>query len=266
MSAAEYILLPRHVLLGLLIALAIFAVIRSRTRIERYLVVACAGAILGWWFHAQYQGYGLRFRPLTRAPESVASADQPGTKAAPSPSHLPVGPSNARRADVPAETTPEVAQAISETAVPADVANRGSETAAFVGGVPTEPDISAGSSADRDVIDYRQDMMKTLDEQAASLGEMASGVIPQDNMGAHMQMLALAASMGVKAFAPNVPGGKAKPDVWSNWNDFSKKMTDFAQKAAAGAQAQGVDAQLSALVDIANGCKGCHDVYREKQD
>jgi cytochrome c556 len=105
--------------------------------------------------------------------------------------------------------------------------------------------------------------MKTLDEQSAALGEMASGVIPQDNMGAHMQMLSLAASMALKAFTPKVAGGKAKPEVWSNWDDFSKKMNDFAQRAAAGAQAQGQDAQLGALVDIANGCKGCHDMYRQ---
>ena len=124
--------------------------------------------------------------------------------------------------------------------------------------------LAADAPADKDVIDYRQDVMKTLDEQSAALGEMASGVIPQDNMGAHMQMLALAASMGLKAFTPKVQGGKAKADVWSNWDDFSKKMTEFQQKAAAGAQAQGQDAQLSALVDIANGCKGCHDMYREE--
>ena len=124
--------------------------------------------------------------------------------------------------------------------------------------------LAADAPADKDIIDYRQDVMKTMDEQSAALGEMASGVIPQDNMGAHMQMLGLAASLALKAFTPKVQGGKAKPDVWANWDDFSKKMIDFAQKAADGAKAQGTDAQLSALVDIANGCKGCHDMYRSE--
>jgi len=126
----------------------------------------------------------------------------------------------------------------------------------------------AADSSSKDVIDYRQDVMKTLEEQSSILGEMASGVVPSDNMNTDMQILALAASTGLKAFTPKVPGGKAKPEVWSNWDDFSKKMNDFAQKAADGAkaaQAQGSDAAMTALVDIANGCKGCHDQYREEE-
>lgn len=125
----------------------------------------------------------------------------------------------------------------------------------------------AADGTDKDVIDYRQDVMKTLQEQSAILGQMASGVVPNADMSTDMQILALAASTGLKAFTPKVPGGKAKPEVWSNWDDFSKKMTDFADKAAAGAKAakeQGSDAALTALVDIANGCKGCHDMYRQE--
>jgi cytochrome c556 len=126
----------------------------------------------------------------------------------------------------------------------------------------------AADSSSKDVIDYRQDVMKTLEEQSSILGEMASGVVPSDNMNTDMQILALAASTALKAFTPKVPGGKAKPEVWSNWDDFSKKMNDFAQKATEGAkaaQAQGSDAAMTALVDIANGCKGCHDMYREEE-
>ncbi len=125
----------------------------------------------------------------------------------------------------------------------------------------------AADSSSKDVIDYRQDVMKTMEEQSSILGEMASGVIPNDNMNTDMQILALAASTALKAFTPKVPGGKAKPGIWTNWDDFSKKMNDFAQKASEGAkaaQAQGSDAAMTALVDIANGCKGCHDMYREE--
>ena len=125
----------------------------------------------------------------------------------------------------------------------------------------------AAEGTDKDVIDYRQDVMKTLDEQSAILGQMASGVVPSDNMNTDMQILALAASTALKAFTPKVAGGKAKPEIWTNWDDFSKKMNDFAQKASEGAkaaQSQGSDAAMTALVDIANGCKGCHDMYRQE--
>lgn len=125
----------------------------------------------------------------------------------------------------------------------------------------------AAESTDKDVIDYRQDVMKTLEEQSSILGQMASGVVPNNDMTTDMQILALAASTALKAFQPKVPGGKAKPEIWTNWDDFSKKMNDFAQKASEGAKAaqtQGSDAALTALVDIANGCKGCHDMYRQE--
>jgi cytochrome c556 len=125
----------------------------------------------------------------------------------------------------------------------------------------------AADSDNKDVIDYRQDVMKTMEEQSSILGEMASGVIPSDNMNTDMQILALSASTALKAFTPKVPGGKSKPEIWTNWDDFSKKMNDFAQKASDGAkaaQSQGSDAAMTALVDIANGCKGCHDQYREE--
>ena len=131
-------------------------------------------------------------------------------------------------------------------------------------GVLLSGSLLAADSTDKDVIDYRQDVMNTLEEQSSALGQIASGVIPTDNMSTHMQILALAASTALKAFTPKVPGGKAKPEVWSNWDDFSKKMNDFAEKAAAGAKAQGSDAAMTALVDIANGCKGCHDMYRQE--
>jgi cytochrome c556 len=125
----------------------------------------------------------------------------------------------------------------------------------------------AAESTDKDVIDYRQDVMKTLEEQSSALGEIASGVIPNDNMNTHMEILALAASTALKAFTPKVQGGKAKPEIWTNWDDFQKKMNDFSDKATAGAKAakeQGSDAAMTALVDIANGCKGCHDMYRQE--
>jgi len=125
----------------------------------------------------------------------------------------------------------------------------------------------AADSDSKDVIDYRQDVMKSMEEQSSILGEMASGVVPTDNMNTDMQILALSASTALKAFQPKVPGGKAKPEIWTNWDDFSKKMNDFADKASAGAkaaQAQGTDAAMTELVDIANGCKGCHDMYREE--
>ena len=126
----------------------------------------------------------------------------------------------------------------------------------------------ASAAADpQDTIDYRQHIMKTLNEQAAALGEILSGAIPDDNAIAHMDALALTAATALKAFEPKVQGGESKPEVWSQWADFSKRMNDFAQKTAAMAKVaheQGKDAGLANVMDALS-CKKCHDTYRKEK-
>jgi cytochrome c556 len=124
-----------------------------------------------------------------------------------------------------------------------------------------------GVDKNKAIIDYRQHIMKTLNEQSAALGQILSTTVPGDNTQQHIESLALAASIALKAFEPKVAGGEAKPEVWSNWPDFSKRMTDFAQKTAEMAKVaktQGTDAALANVVDALS-CKGCHDVYRSEK-
>jgi cytochrome c556 len=168
----------------------------------------------------------------------------------------------------------ETSNVVAPAPEPEAVLGSSSEKSSVVGGVPirsadSSPAIGGGCDVckDKDIIEYRQDVMKTLDEQSAALGQMASGVVPPDSMVTDMQTLALAASTALKAFEPKVFGGQAKPDVWSNWDDFSKRMTDLIQRANAGAEAakvQGSETASAALVDIANGCTSCHHTYRQE--
>ena len=128
-------------------------------------------------------------------------------------------------------------------------------------------DDKAVHADDKAIVDYREHIMNTLNEQSAALGQILSTTVPGDNTSAHIQAIALAASLALKAFAPKVQGGEAKSEVWSNWPDFSKRMTDFAQKTAEMAQIsreKGNDAALANVVDALS-CKGCHDVYRAEK-
>jgi cytochrome c556 len=121
--------------------------------------------------------------------------------------------------------------------------------------------------ADDKDIEYRQHVMTTLNEQAAELGMILSTAIPNDNTASHIDTLALAASVSLKAFEPKAQGGEAKPDVWSNWPDFQKRMKDFAAKTAEMskvAHAQGPDPALEMVVGALS-CKSCHDVYRAEK-
>ena len=123
------------------------------------------------------------------------------------------------------------------------------------------------ASDPKDAIEYREHVMKALDEQTAALGMILSGAIPDDNVGAHIDALAVTASVALKAFEPKVPGGEAKPEVWANWADFSKRMKDFQQKTAAMAKLskeQGTAAALDHVLDALS-CKGCHDTYRQER-
>ena len=125
----------------------------------------------------------------------------------------------------------------------------------------------AGHADDKDVIEYRQRIMKSLEQQTAALGQILSGAGPAENTVAHMETLALSASVAAKSFEAKVPGGAAKPEVWKNWADFSKRMKDFADKSAEMAKIgreQGPD-QAAMLVIEALPCKGCHDDYRDEK-
>jgi cytochrome c556 len=130
-------------------------------------------------------------------------------------------------------------------------------------GLALLPALTPAAAADKDVVAYRQHIMKTLNEQTAALGQILSGVVPDDNVLSHLDALALTASTALKAFEPKVPGGESKPEVWSNWADFSKRMKDFAEKTALMAKAgreEGKDAGLTHAIDALS-CKSCHDTY-----
>ncbi len=124
----------------------------------------------------------------------------------------------------------------------------------------------AAHADDNPVIDYRQRVMRTLNEQSAALGQILSTVVPDDNTAAHLEAVALAASVALKSFEPKVEGGGALPEVWTQWDDFAKRMNEFAQKTAEVAKAaksgKASKEEIMTGMTDALSCKGCHDLYR----
>jgi cytochrome c556 len=122
-------------------------------------------------------------------------------------------------------------------------------------------------AADEDAKEYREHVMKSLNAQAAILGQIVSTAVPPDNLQAHLDTIALLASTALQAFEPKVPGGEAKPEVWSQWPDFSKRMREFAEKTATAAKlghSASPEEALSNMLDVMD-CKGCHEVYRNEK-
>lgn len=117
-----------------------------------------------------------------------------------------------------------------------------------------------------DIIKYRQKIMETLNEQSSVIGQMMALSVPDENMPAHLEAIALAASVALKSFEPKVEGGGSLPEVWTQWDDFAKRMNEFAQKTADVAEAaksgKASKEELMTGMTDALSCKGCHDIYR----
>jgi cytochrome c556 len=123
----------------------------------------------------------------------------------------------------------------------------------------------AAHADDEDVITYRQLIMKQLDSESTVLGMIVSGQVPADNLALQTRAIANSAKSALKTFEPKVPGGNAKPEVWSKWADFSKRMETFARKSDELAKVgeTGNVARVTELMVDALPCKQCHDVYRK---
>lgn len=132
-----------------------------------------------------------------------------------------------------------------------------------VAAVTTGPALAEAQSTDRDVLNYRRHLMITLNEQSAALGMVLSGTV-QGDAAAHLEAIALTASYATKAFAPRVLGGEARPEIWTKWADFSRRMDDFARKTAAAAKTARSSGPQNVNVLDALACKACHDLYRDE--
>jgi cytochrome c556 len=116
---------------------------------------------------------------------------------------------------------------------------------------------------DQDVIDYREHIMKTMGEQVAAIGQILQQKAPAENFATHAQILAITAATAKKAFEPKVPGGEAKPEVWAQWPDFSKRLDELTAATAdlaRIAKSGGMSAAAPKVQTLP--CKSCHDTFR----
>lgn len=116
---------------------------------------------------------------------------------------------------------------------------------------------------DQDVIDYRKHIMTTMREQVAILGMILEERAPANDLATHAQILAITATTAKMSFEQEIQGGDSKPDVWTKWDDFAKRMDalvaateDLAKSAQNGGPAA-VATKMKAL-----NCRNCHDTYR----
>lgn len=140
--------------------------------------------------------------------------------------------------------------------------------AAFVGGVDhgaVAADVALSKVEADAIIFDRQNIMLQLDDDAELLGEIAAGLKPKDKLGEVTRSIAESAAASKAAFAQRVPGGRSKPEVWSNWADYSGRLDAF-DKSAKELAALGAQGDLNGVTNMLGSalpCKECHDLYRE---
>ncbi len=118
---------------------------------------------------------------------------------------------------------------------------------------------------DDDTIDYRRHIMHSMGEQYAAIDMILQKQVPADSLSTQLHALSLTASAARKAFEPKIPGGHAKPEVWQQWADFSKRLDDLGSNLTAlakTANSGNVDA-VAPKSQAAFNCKSCHDVYSQ---
>lgn len=122
-------------------------------------------------------------------------------------------------------------------------------------------------------IAYRKAVMKAIGGQMTSMSTMLkSGTGDFKNIALHAEGMAGLAKIAPTAFpagsGPEAGKTDAKADIWTKKDDFAKHLAAFsmeADKLAAVAKTGDkgeIGKQLGALGK--NGCKACHDAYKEK--
>lgn len=128
---------------------------------------------------------------------------------------------------------------------------------------------SAGAAApspeeQEGIIFERQQIMLQLERDSELLGKIVAGTAPKDKLAQATRAVAQGARDSVTSFADQVPGGRTRPEAWSNYADFMQRMEAFARNADAMAKA-GESGDMNAVMGLmidALPCKQCHDVYR----
>ncbi|MEH7830109.1 c-type cytochrome [Gemmobacter denitrificans] len=134
------------------------------------------------------------------------------------------------------------------------VASAFAATMAFAEGEAADPTVKA-----------RQDLMKTVGANTKILGEMAGDKAPFDAAAAEAAKAALvAASAEIAAkFEPQAtdPATEAKPEIWTNWDDFVAKAGAL-NSAAQALDATSLDGVKAGMAGVGGACKACHTAYR----
>lgn len=124
--------------------------------------------------------------------------------------------------------------------------------------------IAEGTATDPVVIAHK-DLMKTFGGAAKALGGMAGGDVAFDAAAAQTAKTTLvdgaAKIASVFEQAGSDPASEAKPEIWTNWDDFLTKAKGLAD-AATALDATTLEGVQAGMGGVGGACKACHTTYR----
>jgi cytochrome c556 len=121
-------------------------------------------------------------------------------------------------------------------------------------------------AAGQEDIDYRQHIMKTMQEQVSAINAILQSKAPPDAFTTHLQILAISAATAKKSFETKVPGGATRTVAWTKWTDFAHRLDELAastgelSRVAQAASVAAVTPKIQAMIAT---CAGCHETYTE---
>ena len=113
----------------------------------------------------------------------------------------------------------------------------------------------------------RMDEMSAIAENMKTLGQMSKGATEFDAAVARSAAAAIAehaaATPGLFEANETDPKSEARPEIWSNFEDFATKATELETIAIGFSTSINDATDLSAAMGaLGANCKSCHSVYR----
>ena len=138
-------------------------------------------------------------------------------------------------------------------------------TKTLVAGLVLVAGVAVAAEATDPTVKARQELMDTIGMNTKILGDMAGGKSAFDAAAAEAAKAAIvAAAAEIPAkFEPQAtdPKSTAKPEVWTDWDDFlanAKALGD----AAGALDATSVEGVQAGMGGIGGACKDCHSEFR----
>ena len=136
---------------------------------------------------------------------------------------------------------------------------------AVVGAEVASADTGVSDPAQAEGIVFeRQQIMEQLGRDSEVLGKVVAGIEPAAKLPEATRAIARGAKESLEAYRNAVPGGRTRPEAWTNNADFMRRMEEFARNSDAMAQAgaRGDMAAVTGMMVDAMPCKQCHMLYR----